>query len=110
MAFLPFTGDTASAVKTVFEKLDHSVNMFCEESWTLLHFFIYNGCKQTTESKVKETLKLCWSERESWWPEYHFRMTTNTQSHEGVNNLMLCKARIADHFMGKGLLFEDSKF
>ncbi|XP_046864954.1 TATA box-binding protein-associated factor RNA polymerase I subunit A-like isoform X4 [Xenia sp. Carnegie-2017] len=95
-------GDTASAVKTIFEKLDHSVNMFCEESWTLLHFFIYNGCKQTTESKVKETLKLCWSERESWWPEYHFRMTTNTQCHEGVNNLMLCKARIADHFMGKG--------
>ncbi|XP_046864952.1 TATA box-binding protein-associated factor RNA polymerase I subunit A-like isoform X2 [Xenia sp. Carnegie-2017] len=76
-------GDTASAVKTIFEKLDHSVNMFCEESWTLLHFFIYNGCKQTTESKVKETLKLCWSERESWWPEYHFRMTTNTQCHEG---------------------------
>jgi hypothetical protein len=84
----------------LFEKLDHSACMYDEKTWTQLNSFVDTGC--IIEQDLKHELQLCWKERKSWWPKYHFRLRRHFHFSDELKTVMLCKARVAEYFLGKG--------
>jgi hypothetical protein len=83
------------------EKLDHSAFMFDEKTWTRLKSLL------DTESNLDYTnfqhaLQLCWKERKTWWPKYHFRINKKLQFSDQLKTVLLLKADVAEYFLGKG--------
>ncbi|XP_028405068.1 TATA box-binding protein-associated factor RNA polymerase I subunit A-like [Dendronephthya gigantea] len=93
------SGNEASVIRLIFEKLDHSGCFFDEKAWAHLHSVI--GSSLETESAAKHELQLCWEERKSWWPRYHFRLTRNFKFTDELREVMLYKKRVAEYFLGE---------
>ena len=102
------SGDKASPVQLLFEKLDHSAFMFDEKTWTQLNTVLNTGYKvkkepgSSVEAGLQHALQLCWKERKTWWPKYHFKIKRNFTFSDELKTVMLCKAEIAEYFLGKG--------
>lgn len=76
--------------------------MYDEKTWTQLNSLVSTGSTVRTDCKLKQEVDLCWKERKSWWPKYHFRLRKSFKFSEEVKAVMVCKAKIAEHFLGKG--------
>ena len=102
------SGSNASLVRLLVEKLDHSAFMFDEKTWTQLTSVLntgYNVKKEpgsSADTDLQHALQLCWKERKTWWPKYHFRIKRNFMFSDELKTVMLCKAQIAEYFLGKG--------
>lgn len=85
----------------LFEKLDHSGCVFDEKTWTRLDSYLNTECVKL-ERELKHEVQLCWEERKSWWPKYHFRLAGNFKFSDELETVMLCKARVAECLLGSG--------